>query len=82
MRISALIVARNEEKIIENTLKSLYFTDEIVVVLDRSVDKTKTICKRYTNKIFVVIGNVKDKEEILELTSVLQSGFLRLMLMR
>ena len=82
MKISALIVARNEEKIIENTLKSLYFTDEIVVVLDRSVDKTKTICKRYTNKIFCGNGNVKDKEEILELTSVLQSGFLRLMLMR
>ena len=57
MRISALIVARNEEKIIENTLKSLYFADEIVVVLDRSVDKTKTICKRYTNKIFC--GNWK-----------------------
>ena len=52
MNISALIIARNEEKIIENTLKSLSFVDEIVVILDRSFDKTKTICKKYTNKIF------------------------------
>ena len=47
MNISALIIARNEEKIIENTLKSLSFVDEIVVILDRSFDKTKTICEIY-----------------------------------
>ena len=41
-----------KKKLLRIRIKSLYFTDEIVVVLDRSVDKTKTICKRYTNKIF------------------------------
>ena len=52
MKISALIIARNEENIIENTLKSISFADEIVIILDRSVDKTKSICRKYTNKIF------------------------------
>ena len=52
MNISALIIARNEEGIIEDTLKSLSFVNEIVVVLDRSVDGTQKICKKYTSKIF------------------------------
>ena len=52
MTISALIVARNEEKKIEECLSSLTFVDEIVVILDRSTDKTLKICKRFSNKIF------------------------------
>jgi glycosyltransferase involved in cell wall biosynthesis len=52
MTISALIVARNEEKRIEECLSSLTFVDEIVVILDRSTDKTLKICKRFSNKIF------------------------------
>jgi glycosyltransferase involved in cell wall biosynthesis len=52
MKISALIVARNEETKIRNTLESLSFTDEIIVILDRSNDGTLKICKAYTSKIF------------------------------
>jgi len=52
MTISALIVARNEEKKIEKCLSSLNFVDEIVVILDRSSDKTLKICKAFSNKIF------------------------------
>ena len=50
MKISALIVARNEEKI-ESTLKSLYFADEIIVILDRTTDKTELISRKYTKNI-------------------------------
>ena len=39
-------------KKIESTLKSLKFTDEIVVILDRTTDKTESICRKYTKKIF------------------------------
>ena len=39
-------------KKIENTLKSLNFADEIIVILDRTTDKTESICRKYTKKIF------------------------------
>ena len=50
MDISALIIARNEEDNIEKALLSLNFVDEIVVVLDRSTDKTSKICKNLQKK--------------------------------
>lgn len=50
-KISAVIVAHNEEKKIEGCLQSLDFTDEIVVILDKCSDKTKEIVLKYTNKI-------------------------------
>ena len=59
MSISALIVARNEEKIIENTFKSLDFVDEIVVILDRSEDKTKQIALKYSKKVYEGSRRVK-----------------------
>ena len=52
MKISALIIARNEEKKIKRCLESIFFVDEIVVVLDRSFDRTKKITKAFTDKIF------------------------------
>jgi glycosyltransferase involved in cell wall biosynthesis len=52
MKISALIVARDEEQRIIRTLNSLNFVDEIVLILDRSSDKTKSIAEKYTKKIF------------------------------
>jgi len=52
MKISALIIARNEEKKIEEALKALHFVDEIVVVLDRTIDSTESICKKFTNHIY------------------------------
>ena len=46
-KISAVIVAHNEEKKIRDCLKSLDFVDEIVVVLDRCSDKTKEIALEF-----------------------------------
>jgi len=50
-KISALIVAHNEEEKIEECLKSLVFADEIVVVLDKCSDATKEIAQRYSKNI-------------------------------
>jgi len=50
-KISALIVAHNEEEKIEECLKSLVFADEIVVVLDKCSDGTKEIAQRYSKNI-------------------------------
>ena len=52
MDLSALIIARNEEVKIETCLRSLKFLDNIVVILDRSTDSTKEICKKFTSNIF------------------------------
>ena len=45
--LSALVVARNEERQIAACLDGLRFADEIVVVLDRCTDRTKEIAERY-----------------------------------
>lgn len=50
-KISAVIVAHNEEKKIADCLKSLSFADEIVVVLDKCTDGTKEIVQKFTDKI-------------------------------
>lgn len=51
MELSAVVVAHNEEKHLEDCLKTLTFADEIVVVLDKCTDKSKTIAKKYADKI-------------------------------
>ncbi|MBL6664517.1 MAG: glycosyltransferase family 2 protein [Rickettsiales bacterium] len=50
-KVSALIVAHNEEEKIEECLKSLVFVDEIVVILDKCTDNTLEIVKKYTKNI-------------------------------
>ena len=40
MKISAVVLTKNEEKNIEKCLKSLVFADEIIIVDDESTDKT------------------------------------------
>jgi glycosyltransferase involved in cell wall biosynthesis len=51
-KISAIVIARNEEKMIADCLESLSFCDEIVVINDGSSDKTADIAKRFTHSIY------------------------------
>lgn len=46
-RLSALIVAHNEERMIRLCLESVAFADEIVVVLDRCTDGTRAIAESF-----------------------------------
>lgn len=56
--VSVIVTTKNEEKNIENCLKSIkaqtYPKDciEIIVVDNNSVDKTKEIAKKYTKKVY------------------------------
>ncbi|MDP7182378.1 MAG: glycosyltransferase, partial [Alphaproteobacteria bacterium] len=50
-RLSALVVAHNEEDRIADCLDRLAFADEIVMVLDDCSDGTKTIAARYTGRL-------------------------------
>ncbi len=68
-KISAVIVAHNEEGKIEECLKSLNFADEIVVVLDKCSDKTKEIVQKYTNNIFEGSWNIEGKRRNIALNN-------------
>lgn len=50
-RLSALVVAHNEEAQLANCLETLKFANELVVVLDKCTDGSKAIAERYTNRI-------------------------------
>ncbi|MCW5771610.1 MAG: glycosyltransferase family 2 protein [Rhodospirillaceae bacterium] len=50
-RLSALVVARNEEAQLADCLGALAFADEIVVVLDRSTDGSKAIAERMAHLV-------------------------------
>lgn len=51
--LSVILLVKNEEKKIEECLKSIHgWADEIILVDDFSSDKTVEIARRYTDKIF------------------------------
>ena len=53
IKISAVIITFNEERYIEECLKSLInVADEIIVVDSFSTDNTKSICEKY-NVVFI-----------------------------
>ena len=58
-KISAVIVAHNEEKKISDCLRSLDFVDEIVVVLDKCSDRTKEIVLQFGCKIIEGSWNIE-----------------------
>lgn len=49
--LSVVLVTHNEEDILEECLKSVSFTDEIIVVDAESNDRTLDIAKKFTDKI-------------------------------
>lgn len=50
--VSVVIIARNEEEMIEDCLKSAAWAAETILVDDDSTDRTLEITRRYTDKIF------------------------------
>ena len=63
-KISACIISFNEERKIEDCLKSLVdVADEIIIVDSLSTDKTLQIAKKYTDKIFhqKFLGHIEQK---------------------
>jgi glycosyltransferase involved in cell wall biosynthesis len=50
-RLSALVVAHNEEKRLQACLERLTFADEIVVLLDKCTDGSKAIAAGFTDRL-------------------------------
>lgn len=53
VRLSILVLTRNEEQMIENCLKSAQGLGEVIVVDDCSQDRTLEIVRKYTDRIFI-----------------------------
>jgi len=51
IRLSALVVAHNEQDRLQACLERLAFADEIVVVLDKCTDNSKSIAARHTDRL-------------------------------
>ena len=71
-KISACIISFNEEKKIEDCLKSLSsIADEVVVVDSFSTDSTLEIAGRYTDKIYKqeFLGHIEQKNLAVEKAS-------------
>ncbi len=51
-KVSAVVMAHNEEKNLGTCLKSLKFADEIVVIDNESEDQTSQIASQFTKKVF------------------------------
>lgn len=52
-KLSALIIAGDEEKNIKDCLESVKWADEIIVVDSESKDKTVEIAKEFTDKVYI-----------------------------
>jgi glycosyltransferase involved in cell wall biosynthesis len=50
-RLSALVVAHNEEAILDGCLSRLAFADELVVVLDKCTDRSAEITRKYAHQV-------------------------------
>ncbi|MCR4378733.1 MAG: glycosyltransferase family 2 protein [Rhodospirillales bacterium] len=51
LKLSALVVAHNEEDNLDACLAALGFADELVVVLDKCTDGSKAIAAKYTDRL-------------------------------
>lgn len=56
-KITGIIIAKNEEKMIGEALDSLLFCDEIIVIDNGSTDKTKEISEKKKAKVYEIKTN-------------------------
>jgi glycosyltransferase involved in cell wall biosynthesis len=64
MKITGIVITKNEELNIKDCLESIKWLDEIIIVDTYSEDKTLVIAKDYTDKIYSIsIENIPEKRK-------------------
>ncbi|RJP28946.1 MAG: glycosyltransferase family 2 protein [Candidatus Omnitrophota bacterium] len=53
VRLSVVVITRNEQERLSRCLDSVFWADEIIIVDDQSTDHTREIAAKYTDKIFI-----------------------------
>ena len=61
--LSVLLIINNEEKQLEDCLKSVSFANQLIIVLDKCIDSSERIAKRFTRKFILVLGRLKEREK-------------------
>lgn len=51
-KITAIVLTHNDEERIVDCLENLSFCDELVIIDDKSTDRTVEICKQFTDKVY------------------------------
>jgi glycosyltransferase involved in cell wall biosynthesis len=59
--LSVVVLTKNEQERIAKCLDSVKWADEIIVVDDESLDRTREIVKHYTDKIFIKKMDIEGK---------------------
>lgn len=75
VRISAVILTRNEAKNIERCLKSVQWVDEIVVVDAESTDGTPEIAKKFGARVIIHPWREREGKRILPSRKLKANGF-------
>ena len=52
VKISAIVIAKNEENMIADCLDSISFCDEVIVINNNSTDKTPSIVEKMGARVF------------------------------
>ncbi len=52
MKLTAIVIAKNEQKMLEACLESIKWAQEIIILDNGSSDKTIEIAKKYTDKVY------------------------------
>jgi len=53
VKLSVIIITKNEAHIIRNCLESIKWANEIIVLDSGSTDDTVAICRKYTDQVFI-----------------------------
>ena len=61
--LSVLLIINNEEKQLEDCLKVFHFANQLIIVLDKCIDNSERIAKRFTKEIYSVLGRLKEMKK-------------------